>query len=225
MKRRAIFYFIFLMIPVFIFSMTLDEIDSRLLGETDLNSLEEEIRRQSPKENSLLKAELELRRARLYRILGEKEKSTTTYRELYNKIQNNEYSINQEMKLLLMAETLGEVMVLEGVASIISNGSKVQGFAEEVIGINPENKRALLLIIESMINAPRLFGGDPSNAISKTETLLENESNEIFLFRGYLLKATAYLKLKKKEKADKEILRAETIFPNNSDLIKLRNEL
>ncbi len=106
-------------------------------------------------------------------------------------------------------------MLLQNTRTIIKTGGEIQDLSDRALEMNPNSSTALLLTAQGLVNAPRLFGGDPGKA---QNLLLESEA----LFREphekfdlYLTLASAARKMKDWEEGEMWCRKALQLYPEN----------
>ena len=122
------------------------------------------------------------------------------------------------------------MLIIRGLPYKIRNGGKVAGISESVLEINPHNIRANLLVALKMINAPKLFGGNPRRGIEVLSKVLEHPmvSTEIGthdFFWYYLALGEGYAKINEKTKAREFYQMAIEMYPGNRDARELLSQL
>lgn len=128
--------------------------------------------------------------------------------------------------LRLLADVRAQLMLLKGLGYIIRHARGVESLAKAAFAIDPRNSRAAAIVAQGKINAPRAFGGDPTDALRMLTPYLVDDTladTERFLILWTL--AAAEIKLKNPSKARGHLEAALALFPGSPEARELLREL
>ncbi len=160
-----------------------------------------------------------------------KDKNTALhYLQLSEKLLSTISFSNSYLSALetsVKAETAGSYFLLDPTAYIFSYGLAASKLISTALSIDPENTQALLLLANSHFHTPVIFGGSVRKA-AKTLDTLESKASSMYpfqLFTLYELRGLIAAKTKKIQNALDWYHKALTIYPGNSYINKLIDEL
>jgi tetratricopeptide (TPR) repeat protein len=120
--------------------------------------------------------------------------------------------------LLAKAKALSELAILKDVVFLVANGPKVPSLAKKILELDPANTGALLITASSKAYPPRVFGGDPKEAIRLAKEIAASRpgglaKDELFDLRACV--GTAYEKSGDKDRALAWFAAALELYPHN----------
>jgi tetratricopeptide (TPR) repeat protein len=125
--------------------------------------------------------------------------------------------LNQSSEAWRMrSEHLSQMCLLKGTGYLMANGTKVIAFAEKALQLDPANAAARVIVANSKIYPPALFGGNPAAGIRlMQEALARGNAARDDLFNIYSGIGVAYEKLKDAAAAREWVLKALELYPSN----------
>jgi len=147
--------------------------------------------------------------------LGEPGISSSTLKEGIELSSAGYDRYGTESLLTLTAYLKSKWMLLQNTRTIIKTGGEIQDLSDQALEMNPHSTLALLMAAQGLVNAPRLFGGNPDKAIElllNSESLFQ-ESHE--KFELYMTLASAALKNKNRREGEKWCRMALVLYPEN----------
>jgi tetratricopeptide (TPR) repeat protein len=120
--------------------------------------------------------------------------------------------------LLAKAKALSELAILKDVVFLVANGPKVPALAKKILELDPSNPGALLITASSKAYPPRVFGGDPREAIRLIDEMMATRQESFTkdeLFDLRVCMGTAYEKSGDKDRALEWFSAALELYPHN----------
>lgn len=162
---------------------------------------------------------IEYMMGRAYQNLERKKKADSHYEQGYEYIEHSvsaaggDYSESWRMK----SEIISQRCMVNGVGYILGNGLNVNKFAENALGMNPDNGKAIIIIASSKVYPPPIYGGNPKKGLALMEEASEKpdiEKDDLFnIYSGY---AVAYTKMEDFDKARFWFESALMLYPHNA---------
>ena len=116
----------------------------------------------------------------------------------------------------VLADAGSSMMVSKGFGGIISMAGDVKSWSEKALELDPQNVMAILIDVQGQINAPRIGGGNPEEALRRlTQLNRRADLNDIERFWTYLSLAAVNDKLRNSDEAGRWCAAAGGIFPEN----------
>ncbi|MGL4982438.1 MAG: hypothetical protein ACRC4W_06270 [Treponemataceae bacterium] len=126
----------------------------------------------------------------------------------------------------IYAQNITQNMRTKSVSYIISNGKKMEKMIKEALELSPEAILPQYLTISRYVFAPAAFN-NPKKGLEMITTILSDETanlSQAMKFNICEAGAKANLLLKNKTEAERYLLQAKAIFPNNENIAKLEKE-
>jgi tetratricopeptide (TPR) repeat protein len=160
-----------------------------------------------------------------------KDKNTAlNYLQLSEKLMSTVTFTNSYLSALAIsvkAETAGSYFLLDPTAYIFSYGLDASKLISEALSIDPENVQALLLLTNSHIHTPGIFGGSTRKAVKVLDGLMDKKPS-LYKFQYFTLYELRGLIADKKNKTNDAVNwyhKALTLYPENKYIKKLIEEL
>ena len=116
----------------------------------------------------------------------------------------------------MRSENFTQLCLLKGAGYLLANGKKMITFAEKAVQLDSGNAAALIILANSKIFPPPLFGGDPAAGVRLMQlALAQGNAGRDDLFNIYSGIGLAYEKLKDRGAAREWDLKALALYPAN----------
>lgn len=199
--------------------------------ERIFSMLEEE---QRSSNESLSAQEQTLKEARYFFIKGivysrseEKDRAEEAFLESYKQAKES-LALEETLEAYrTLASAAFNLSSLKGVSGIISMADELDGYTETILKMDPEDPFGLLFGSQKLINAPRIFGGDPKEALVLLEQIEPrlDQLDKPLRFDTLEALSRCWEKLKDKDKARYYADQALRLYPRNQQLLEWREKL
>jgi len=126
--------------------------------------------------------------------------------------------------LLLLART--RVLFFGGVPALMKEGAKLDEDYQAYLAENPRDPLARFMVAQGLMNKPRLFGGNPKEAVEMIQDVVsENSESPSWQFEAALALSKGYAKTRRKAESRQWFQRAKDIYPQHPALLAWEEDL
>lgn len=204
MKKLILFGL--LLLSIHIYSENLDnDIELWVNNQITISDLIERL--QSAKKST----EQQILLGKFLYIAGDSDRSLAILEPLYRELQKR-LNLEESAELYSNTSEVGTyIMIQKGVRFIISNSSKVNTYAEQALEMNPNLIKAEIIILNGLINAPKLFGGDKKKGVSGLKNILKR--GDITNLEKYETLSALITSTKDKKEIESYVNEIKKIYP------------